>query len=83
MKRNLKGKQVSISENLTKRRYEIYKAAMNKYGLGKVWTNEGRITTEVNERYTIINMAWVRCGPMKVELRRRLTKDIQLSIWLG
>ena len=54
-KRNLKGKQVSISENHTKRRYEIYKAAMNKYGLGKVWTNEGRIATKINGRYIIIN----------------------------
>ena len=54
MKRNLKVKKVSISENLTKRRYEIYIAAMNKYGLGKVWTNEGRITTKVNDIYIYI-----------------------------
>ena len=54
-KRALKGKQISISENLTKHRYVIYKAAMQKYCMGKVWTNDGRITTKVGERYIIIN----------------------------
>ena len=54
-KRALKGKQLSISENLTKHCCEIYKAAIEKYGMGKVWTNEGRITMKMGERYVTIS----------------------------
>ena len=54
-KRKLKGKSTSISENLTKKRYELYKSAMNKFGKGKVWSSDGRIMTKVNDRYLIIN----------------------------
>ena len=54
-KRKLKGKSTSISENLTKKRYELYKSAMNKFGKGKVWSSDGRIMTKVNDRYLIIS----------------------------
>ena len=54
-KRNLKGKNISLSENLTQSRYNLYLSAINKFGKGKVWTNEGRITTKVNDRYVTIN----------------------------
>ena len=54
-KRSLKGKKVSLSENLTKTRYEIYKAAVTKYGRDKVWTNEGRTLTKVNNTLLVIN----------------------------
>ena len=54
-KRKLKGKTTSISENLTKKRYVLYQSAINKFGKGKVWSSEGRITTKVNDRYMIIN----------------------------
>ena len=54
-KRSLKGKKVSLSENLTKQRYEIYKAAVTKYGRDKVWTNEGRTLTKVNNTLLVIN----------------------------
>ena len=54
-KRNLKGKNISLSENLTQSRYNLYLSAINKFGRGKVWTNEGRITTKVNDRYVTIN----------------------------
>ena len=53
---SLKGKKVSLSENSTKQRYEIYKAAVTKYGRDKVWTNEGRRTlTKVNNTLLVIN----------------------------
>ena len=54
-KRALRGKSISISENLTKLRYNLLKAAITKYGFGKVWTNEGRVTTKVNNNYIVIN----------------------------
>ena len=54
-KRSLKGKPISISENLTKHRYAIYKAALEKFGRNKVWTYEGRVTTKVGEKYIVIN----------------------------
>ena len=54
-KRSLKGKKVSLLENLTKQRYEIYKAAVTKYGRDKVWTNEGRTLTKVNNTLLVIN----------------------------
>ena len=54
-KRKIKGKTTSISDNLTKKRYVLYQSAINKFGKGKVWSSEGRITTKVNDRYMIIN----------------------------
>ena len=53
-KKKLKGKGMSISENLTKKRYALYKQALNKFGPGKVWTIEGRITTKVNRKTVVI-----------------------------
>lgn len=56
-KKKLKGQMLSISENLTKKRYELYQAAITTYGRMKVWTNEGRIMTKLNDQYkTIRNM---------------------------
>lgn len=54
-KKKLKGKTISISENLTKTRYGIYQEAIKRIGMGKVWTMEGRIMTKDGERFTIIN----------------------------
>ena len=54
-KSNLKGKKMMISENLTKRRYSILQAAITKYGKGKVWTIDGRITTKVNDHFITMN----------------------------
>ena len=56
-KSNLKGLNISISENLTHTRYELYKSAISKFGKGKVWTSDGRITTKVNDQYVIIKSA--------------------------
>ena len=56
-KKKLKGKGISISENLTKKRYELYQLAITKYGFGKVWTIEGRVTTKIGERFVVINSA--------------------------
>ena len=54
-KSRLKGKNISISENLTKSRYALYQAAIGKYGKGKVWTIEGRVTTKLNDKFITIN----------------------------
>ena len=54
-KKTLKGMNVSITENLTKSRYLLYQASMKRYGKGKIWTIEGRVTTKVNEKYVVIN----------------------------
>ena len=48
-KRALKGKQISLSENLTNHCYKIYKAAVIKYGRDQVWTNES------NDNLLVIN----------------------------
>ena len=53
-KKALKGKRVSISENLTKYRYDILKKSQAKYGMDKVWTSEGRVLTKINDRYIVI-----------------------------
>ena len=48
-KRHLKGKGISLAENLTKSRVEIYKAAIAAHGHKNVWTWEGRVFLKVNE----------------------------------
>ena len=53
-KKKLKGEGISISENLTKKRYELYQLAVTKYGFGKVWTIEGRVATKIGERVVFI-----------------------------
>ena len=54
-KRKLRGSNISISENLTQKRYVLCKMCMDKLGKGAVWTNEGRITTKIDNKYKIIN----------------------------
>ena len=51
-KRNLKGKDILLSESLTRTRYELLKASIEKYG--KVWTNEGRVVTKVGDNFVTI-----------------------------
>ena len=55
LKRKLKGKNISVPEDLTHSRYQLYKASINKFRKGKVWTSDGRITTKVNDTYKTIN----------------------------
>ena len=50
-KKSLKGKKIVLTENLTKRRYDLYQKAVKKIGFGKVWTSEGRIMTLLSGRY--------------------------------
>ena len=54
-KKKIKDKGITITESLTKSRYDLFKAAVTKYGRGQVWTNEGRITTKQQDRYFTIN----------------------------
>lgn len=42
-KKSLKKTKVSVHEDLTHRRYELLMAAKNKYGVGKVWSANGKI----------------------------------------
>ena len=53
-KRNLEGKDISLSESLTRARYGLLKASIEKYGKGKVWTNEGRVVTKVGDNFVTI-----------------------------
>ena len=53
-KSKLKGKNVSISENLTRKRYLLYNDCIEKLGRGNVWTSDGRITTKINNKYLTI-----------------------------
>ena len=54
-KRKLKGKGVSITENLTHRRLNLLKLAQTKYGFDKVWTMEGRVTYKDGNNFVIID----------------------------
>lgn len=54
VKSRLKGKHTMITESLTKNRYDLFKAALLKYGKGNVWTIEGRITTKINNNFVVI-----------------------------
>ena len=47
-KKLLKGKQVSITENLTKRRMAELKEAREKHGFHDVWTSDGKILYKDN-----------------------------------
>lgn len=54
-KRNLKNSNVLITENLTKRRYGLLRKCVEKFGEGNIWTNDGRITTKIDQKFVIIN----------------------------
>lgn len=54
-KKNLKGQNIVITENLTRTRYELFKNCAVKLGKNNVWTNEGRIMSMVNGHFTIIS----------------------------
>ena len=55
-KRNLKGSNLPITENLTQKRYNLYKDAMAaKLGKHNVWTNAGRILTKSGNSIIVIS----------------------------
>ena len=54
-KKRLKGKAVSISENLTQTRYHLLNAAKAKFGRENVWSSDGRIMTKLDNEYKVIN----------------------------
>ena len=43
VKKNLKGKKITITESLTKQRYALFKKCIEAYGYNNVWTFDGRI----------------------------------------
>ena len=57
-KRKLKGKQMSISESLTKMRLMKLKEARHQYTLAYVWTQNGKIMYKNDNKvnYFIINL---------------------------
>ena len=56
VKRYLKGSNILITENLTKKRYELLKDCIKLLGKGNVWTYDGRITTKLDDKtYFVIN----------------------------
>ena len=56
-KKELKGKNISISEKLTRYRYNLLKKAVDKYWKNKGWSQDGRIMTKINDRYVTITSA--------------------------
>ena len=54
-KKNLKGSGIVITESLTQKRYKLLLAAQEKLGFKSVWTTDGRIMANVNNRYFNIN----------------------------
>ena len=56
-KRKLKGKGITITENLTRLRYEVYKQAILKFGKNNVWSMEGRIFVKIdNEKKSLTTL---------------------------
>ena len=53
-KKKLKGSGVVITESLTRRHYNLLQAAQEKYGFKSVWTIDGRIMANVDEKKIII-----------------------------
>ena len=49
-KKKLKGKDVLITESLTRRRVEVLRQVRDKYGHRKVWTQDGEIFREGNKK---------------------------------
>ena len=47
-KKMLKNTGITITENLTRFRYDLYKKALLKFGKGNVWTMEGRIMVKID-----------------------------------
>ena len=54
-KRKLKGGKIVVTENLTKMRMDLLKAALTKYGKANVWSAEGRVTIKFNDRIVVLN----------------------------
>ena len=48
-KKELKGSKISITEKLTRYRHQLYKAAMNKYGVKNTWTSEGHVLVKKDD----------------------------------
>lgn len=49
-KKQLKGTKISISEELTKSRYELLQMANEKFGKAHVWTTDGKIRANIDGR---------------------------------
>ena len=43
-----------ITEHLTKKRQQLLKAAIIKFGRGNVWTNDGKIMTKIRDEYVVL-----------------------------
>jgi len=54
-KRELKGKNIVLTESLTQARYTLFQEAKTKYGYKNVWTSEGRIFTKLNNKFKHIS----------------------------
>lgn len=54
-KKGLKGKGITLTENLTKRRQMLYSQASSHLGYKKCWTNEGRIFAKIDDRFLEIS----------------------------
>ena len=69
-KKMLKGTDISITENLTKKRHTLYKHAVAKYGLGKIWTIEGRVTTKIDYKIFVIKgvFIWRKTFPGRFQI---------------
>ena len=52
-KKNLKGSGLMITESLTHRRYDLLKAAQEKFGFKSVWSIDGKIMANVDDRKII------------------------------
>ena len=54
-KKNLKNTSFTVTESLTRLRYELLQRAKEKFGYKEVWTSEGKIFTKINNKLTLIS----------------------------
>ena len=64
-KKKLKGSNVVITENLTKKRYSLLKASLDVLGRHSCWTKDGRILTKKNNEVVQIK-GWSADGNMEL-----------------
>jgi len=59
VKKRLRGSKVSISEDLTRHRYNLLRQATEEHGRGNVWSSDGRITWVIDrQRNTFGRATW-------------------------
>ena len=66
-KKKLKGSNIMITENLTKKRYDLLKLSLQKLGRNSCWSKDGRILTKYEGKIVEI-FGWNDDGSMETNM---------------